>query len=89
LIRAHVLIFGRVQGVFFRANTLERAIDIGLRGWVRNVHSGEVEAVFEGDEEKIKEMIEWCKKGPPGARVDKIETKFYEYKGEFEDFKRL
>ena len=89
LVRAHVLIFGRVQGVFFRANTLEKAVSLGLKGWVRNVHRGEVEAVFEGDEGKTKEMIEWCKKGPPSARVDKIETKFYEYKGEFEDFKRL
>ena len=89
LVRAHVLIFGRVQGVFFRANTLEKAVSLGLKGWVRNVHTGEVEAVFEGEEEKVKEMIEWCKKGPPGCRVDKIETKFYEYRGEFEDFKRL
>lgn len=88
LVRAHVLIFGRVQGVFFRANTLERAIDIGLRGWVRNVHTGEVEAVFEGDEEKVKEMIEWCRKGPPSSRVDDVKVTFEKYKGEFEGFER-
>ena len=86
LVRAHVLIFGRVQGVFFRANTLEKARELGLKGWVRNVHTGEVEAVFEGKEEKVIEMIEWCKKGPPASRVDKIETKLHDYRGEFDSF---
>ena len=85
-IRAHVFIFGRVQGVFFRANTLEKARELGLTGWVRNIRTGEVEAVFEGGEKKVKKMLEWCKKGPPASRVDKIETKLYEYKGEFDNF---
>ena len=86
LVRAYVLIFGRVQGVFFRSNTMEKAIELGLKGWVRNVHTGEVEAVFEGKEENIKKMLEWCQKGPPASRVDDVKTNFEDYKGEFDSF---
>ncbi len=85
--RARVIISGRVQGVFFRANTQEMARKIGLTGWVRNLPNGKVEAVFEGSREKIERAIEWCKRGPRLARVDNVEVTWEEYKGEFKDFK--
>jgi acylphosphatase len=86
LVRAHVVISGVVQGVFFRANTMEKARELGLKGWVRNIDDN-VEAVFEGEEEKVKKILDFCQRGPSGAKVEKIETKFYDYKGDFEDFK--
>lgn len=84
--RAHLKISGYVQGVFFRANTQDRALDLGLKGWVRNRSDGTVEAVFEGDKDKIEEMIKWCHKGPPGASVNGVSVGWEEYKGEFKDF---
>lgn len=87
LVRAHVYISGRVQGVFFRANTKRMADSLGVKGWVRNLMDGRVEAIFEGGEENVKRLIEWCWKGPPAARVDNVEVKWEEYKGEFSDFR--
>lgn len=71
--RAHLFITGRVQGVFYRAFTKEVADSLGLKGWVRNLRDGRVEAVFEGDEDRISIAIERCKEGPPYAKVDNIE----------------
>lgn len=85
-IRAHVLISGRVQGVFFRSNTKDHAIELGLNGWVRNLPDGRVEAVFEGTEKKIKEMIEWCKRGPGFADVSKVDVEFNGAGNEFKNF---
>lgn len=84
--RVHVLIKGLVQGVFFRQTTQEMADILGLKGWVRNTEDGKVEAVFEGEREKIEKILEWAKKGPPLAKVEGIEVKWEEYKGEFKDF---
>lgn len=67
--RAHVVISGRVQGVGFRYATQREAERLGLSGWVRNLYSGEVEAVFEGNEPALREMIEWCREGPAGSYV--------------------
>lgn len=84
--RAHVLIKGRVQGVFFRGEASEEAQRLGLSGWVRNKWDGSVEAVFEGEKVAIEEMISWCHKGPPSAIVREVEVKWEEYKGEFTSF---
>ena len=73
--RVHVLISGKVQGVWFRASTQEKAEQLGLTGWVKNTHNGAVEAVFEGDEGSIQEMIRWCRKGPPLAEVTNLHIK--------------
>jgi acylphosphatase len=86
-VRAHVWISGRVQGVFFRAHTKEVAEKLGLTGWVRNLPDGRVEAVFEGEEDAVKEAIEWCKRGPPLARVEKVEVRYEDPTGEFRDFR--
>jgi len=85
-IRAHVIISGDVQGIGFRFNTRIKARNLGLTGWVRNLSDGNVEAVFEGEENKVREIIDWCKKGPFLARVDNVKVDFNEYKGEFEGF---
>lgn len=85
-VRAHVLISGRVQGVFFRSETRHEARRRGVKGWVRNLVNGRVEAVFEGEQEAVKELIEFCKHGPPGARVAKVDVKWEAYTGEFYDF---
>lgn len=71
----HVTVYGKVQGVWFRANTKQKAEQLGVTGWVKNTTHGAVEAIFEGEENCIKEMIEWCKNGPPQANVENIEIK--------------
>ncbi|MCS7138524.1 MAG: acylphosphatase [Crenarchaeota archaeon] len=84
--RAHVYISGRVQGVFFRYETKNLADELGVKGWVRNLPDGRVEAVFEGEEGLVKKMIDFCKRGPPGAKVTDIKVEWEDYKGEFERF---
>lgn len=72
--RVRVRIYGHVQGVFFRTSCLDRAERLGLSGWVRNVVGGGVEAVFEGPESAVTQMLTWCREGPPLARVDRVES---------------
>jgi acylphosphatase len=72
--RVRVRIHGRVQGVFFRAEARARAESLGLTGWVRNEPDGGVEALFEGDPERVDSMVEWCRRGPSGAHVDEVEV---------------
>lgn len=86
IVRAHVYVSGRVQGVFFRENTRRLAQKMGVTGWVRNLPDGRVEAVFEGEEEAVRKMIEFCKRGPPAARVDDVEVIWEKPRGEFLDF---
>ena len=70
--RVRVLIQGRVQGVFFRESTRRRAAALGLCGWVRNLPSDRVEALFQGPGEQVEEMLAWCRLGPPAAKVTDI-----------------
>jgi acylphosphatase len=70
--RVHVLISGKVQGVWYRASTKQKADELGVLGWVRNTDNGCVEAVFEGEKAKIDEMIAWCWIGPQKAQVSDI-----------------
>jgi acylphosphatase len=74
LARAHVFVSGDVQGVFFRYETREQARARGLAGWVRNLPDGRVEAVFEGSSDAVNAMVDWCREGPPGARVTDVEA---------------
>jgi len=69
LIQAHVFISGRVQGIGYRFSTQDVAGVVGVKGWVRNLPDGRVEAVFEGTPEQVEEMRRWCHQGPPGATV--------------------
>ena len=72
--RARVRIRGRVQGVFFREETRRRAESLGVAGWIRNLPDGSVEAAFEGETERVESMVDWCKRGPRGAMVEKVEA---------------
>lgn len=74
MVHVHVFVSGRVQGVFYRARTKEQAERLGLTGWVQNLSDGRVEALFEGEKERVEEMIEWCREGPRGARVEGVEV---------------
>lgn len=85
--RMHVIISGRVQGVFFRAYVRETAEALKLTGWVRNLYDGRVEAVFEGEDANVQTILEWCKKGPPHAIVKKVDADEDPYTGEFRDFR--
>ena len=85
-IRARVMIEGRVQGVFFRHHTQDIAFRLGVKGWVKNHRDGRVEAVFEGDQERVDQIIQWCHRGPSGARVIKVYVTWENYTGEFDDF---
>ena len=85
-VRVRVIIEGRVQGVFFRSHTEEMAIRLGLKGWVKNRRDGRVEAVFEGDQERVDQMTQWCHRGPSEARVSKVDLFGEVFTGEFEDF---
>ncbi len=85
--RAHLLLQGRVQGVSFRYYTMQEARSLGLTGWVRNLWDGRVEVLFEGDEGAVKQMIVWCRQGPPSAVVEEVEIAWEEPTAEFNNFR--
>lgn len=78
--RLHLKIYGDVHGVFFRAYVLEKATGLGLTGYVKNVSDGTVEAVAEGEENKLNELKDWCKKGPDFAKVKNVEEDWKDIK---------
>lgn len=86
LARANICVSGRVQGVYYRVFARDIANYIGLKGWVRNLPDGRVEALFEGGKEEIELAINQCHSGPPGARVDNINVRWEEYKGDLSGF---
>jgi acylphosphatase len=77
-----VIVRGRVQGVFFRADARDRARSLGLSGWVRNNRDGTVEAAFEGDDAHVDSMVDWCRRGPAGAVVEDVDVSWEEPRGE-------
>jgi acylphosphatase len=85
--RVHVLVSGRVQGVFFRSQAQEEAESRGVKGWIRNVSDGTVEAVFEGEKEAVEALIKFCRRGPAGASVTSVDLKWENYTGEFDEFR--
>ena len=72
--RAHVFVTGRVQGVWFRESTRQRALELGVGGWVRNLPDGRVEAIFEGDAAAVRRAVDYVREGPRHARVDRVEV---------------
>jgi len=84
--RVHIFISGIVQGIFFRSNIKERANKLNLKGFVKNLSNGKVEAVFEGKEENINEILKFCKKGPQGAKIKDIEIREEKVSNEFNSF---
>jgi acylphosphatase len=85
--RIHLVVRGRVQDVFFRASVQREARRLGLTGWVRNRPDGAVELVAEGEEDQVKDLLAWSQHGPSTARVDKVDTRWRSYTGEFADFR--
>jgi acylphosphatase len=85
-VRAHVIVSGRVQGVFFRSETGSHARRLNVKGWVRNLVDGRVEGIFEGEESNVKQLIDYCKRGPPSARVTSVNVSWETYSGEFSRF---
>ena len=85
-VKAHIFVSGRVQGIFFRQNTQRKAQSLGITGWVKNLTDGRVEAVFEGEKEKVEKIIKWAKRGPILAKVNGIDIKWQEYQGGFDSF---
>jgi acylphosphatase len=85
---SNLKIYGKVQGIFYRMAALERAHELNLVGWVRNLEDGTVEIEVQGEKNAIERFIEWCKKGPKGAHVESVEEKTKDVKKiSFEDFK--
>jgi acylphosphatase len=85
--RVHLIIRGRVTGVFFRAATQREARRLGITGWVKNRNDASVEIVAEGEEDSIKEIVGWAHHGPSAARVEHVDVRWRGYTGEFADFR--
>jgi len=86
-IAVRIFLSGKVQGVFFRDNAKRKADFLGVVGWIRNLEDGRVEALVEGSEDKVEEMIRWAKRGPEEAEVDQININKENCRNELEDFK--
>ena len=84
---AHVFVTGRVQGVFFRLETKRNADRHNVKGWVRNLPDGRVEAVFEGEKDAVETLIAFCKHGSSGAKVTNLELTWKPYTGTFDRFR--
>ncbi len=84
--RAHIIVSGIVQGVYFRYSTQKKALELGVTGWVRNLHDGGVEIVCEGGKDDVEELVKWSGKGPPGAFVEHADVSWEQYAGEFAAF---
>jgi acylphosphatase len=85
-VRVRLRIEGRVQGVYFRASTVQEAHRLGVTGWVMNRSDGSVETVAEGTRSKIENLIAWCRQGPPGAQVHRVELEWRPFRNEFQGF---
>ena len=83
---AHVFVSGKVQGVFFRSETRSEAKEHNLTGWVRNLADERVEAIFEGEEEDVKKLVEFCRKGALGAKVDAVSVTWQPYSCDYASF---
>jgi acylphosphatase len=84
--RVHIYVSGRVQGVFFRDHTQKWASSLGLTGWVKNLYDGRVEAMIEGEKEKVESLIQKIKEGPPLGQVSGVEEHWGEFQDQYSDF---
>ena len=84
--RAHVFVSGYVQGVFFRSRIRQEAGNRNVKGWVRNLADGRVEAVLEGEETAVKALVDFCKRGPPRATITSVDLSWEDYGNEFSNF---
>lgn len=88
-VRSHLIIEGRVQGVWFRDSTRREASRLNVTGWVKNRYDGNVELIAEGSHEDVKELTAWCHVGPPAAQVTNVKEIIEDYTGEFNFFEIL
>lgn len=86
-VRLRIIIYGNVQGVFFRAGVQSEARRLGLRGWVRNLPDGSVEAVAEGERKALEKLLEWCGHGPDGASVSEVRIRWEAASGKLAGFR--
>ncbi len=86
MLRIHAFVSGMVQGVSFRSETKRIAKNLDIKGWIKNLPDNRVEIIAEGEKDKIDVLIEFLKKGPPAAKVDNVDVKIENHKGEFKDF---
>ena len=87
--QAHIIVSGMVQGVSFRYHTAQKAKELCLPGWVKNTADGNVEITIEGKEIMLKEFIDWCRRGPPFSRVEKVVVEWKEPTQMFSSFNIL
>lgn len=85
--RVHLIVRGRVTGVYFRASAQREARRLGITGWVKNRNDGSIEIMAEGEEDSVKEIVGWAHHGPSAARVDSVDVRWRSYMGEFADFR--
>jgi acylphosphatase len=85
--QVHLVVRGRVQGVYFRASAQREARRLGLTGWVKNRSDGFVEILAEGEEDGLKDLIAWANRGPSAARVERVDTRWRSFTGEYADFR--
>ena len=84
--RAHIVVAGLVQGVAFRAATVDAARRLGVKGWVRNLPDGRVEAEAEGERARVEALVAWCRRGPPAARVEDVQVAWSHPRGDLGPF---
>ena len=84
--QAHIIVTGKVHGVFFRATTRDKARQLGLKGFVRNLVTGDVEVVAQGEQQDLYKLLEFCRQGPPGAEVEGIDIEYKDVKENFNGF---
>ncbi len=85
--KVRAVVIGRVQGVWFRAATRDKAKQLGVNGYVQNLVNGDVEFVAEGDDSEVDRLLQWARQGPPLARVDDVDVEILQYDNEYNDFR--
>lgn len=83
----HIIVTGLVQGVYFRANTQNKANSLGVTGWVKNLVDGRVEIMIEGEKKLVDQMLDWCKQGPPRSKVENIYSEYLPFQNKYSEFK--
>lgn len=87
VVRAHIIVTGLVQGVYYRATARQEARALGITGWVKNRPEGTVEAMAEGEKNKVEQFIEWCRQGPPDSQVSSVQVEWEDTMGGYRDFR--
>jgi len=86
-VRAHVIVTGLVQRVYYRVMVRQEACTLGITGWVKNRPDGTVEAMFEGEEEKVVKLIDWCRQGTPASKVSSVQIEWGDFRSEYQNFR--